>query len=81
MTANASKNAKLRSLATLKNTQALLFRAASLSQEVSAVCPPAEASDPPPEASKMEVSLALTSKFDIFNEGDDKPDARALLLR
>lgn len=29
----------------------------------------------------MEVSLTLTNKFDIFNESDDKPDARGLLLR
>ncbi|MBN3294999.1 IQGA3 protein, partial [Amia calva] len=30
--------------------------------------------------SKMEVSLTLTSKFDIFGSADDKPDARGLLL-
>uniref|UniRef100_A0A3Q4B9D8 Uncharacterized protein n=1 Tax=Mola mola TaxID=94237 RepID=A0A3Q4B9D8_MOLML len=36
--------------------------------------------DPGPEATKMEVSLTLTNKFDIFNECNDKPDARALLL-
>ncbi|XP_034534751.1 ras GTPase-activating-like protein IQGAP3 [Notolabrus celidotus] len=29
---------------------------------------------------KMEVSLTLTNKFDLFNEADDKQDARALLL-
>uniref|UniRef100_A0A4W6DI86 IQ motif containing GTPase activating protein 3 n=1 Tax=Lates calcarifer TaxID=8187 RepID=A0A4W6DI86_LATCA len=29
---------------------------------------------------KMEVSLTLTNKFDIFNDSDDKPDARGLLL-
>ncbi|KAM8869411.1 ras GTPase-activating-like protein IQGAP3 isoform 2-T2 [Spinachia spinachia] len=29
---------------------------------------------------KMEVSLTLTNKFDIFNESNDKPDARGLLL-
>ncbi|XP_066538517.1 ras GTPase-activating-like protein IQGAP3 isoform X2 [Hoplias malabaricus] len=29
---------------------------------------------------KMEVSLTLTSKFDIFKNSDDKPDARGLLL-
>ncbi|KAM6910752.1 ras GTPase-activating-like protein IQGAP3 [Xenentodon cancila] len=32
------------------------------------------------DSSKMEVSLTLTNKFDIFNEFDDKPDARGLLL-
>ncbi|XP_037640441.1 ras GTPase-activating-like protein IQGAP3 isoform X2 [Sebastes umbrosus] len=32
------------------------------------------------QSSKMEVSLTLTNKFDIFNESDDKPDARGLLL-
>ncbi|XP_029282884.1 ras GTPase-activating-like protein IQGAP3 [Cottoperca gobio] len=37
-----------------------------------------ESSDP--ESSKTEVSLTLTNKFDIFNESDDKPDARGLLL-
>ncbi|XP_028984021.1 ras GTPase-activating-like protein IQGAP3 isoform X1 [Betta splendens] len=36
------------------------------------------APDPELEFSKMEVSLTLTNKFDIFN--DDKPDARGLLL-
>ncbi|XP_026227186.1 ras GTPase-activating-like protein IQGAP3 [Anabas testudineus] len=36
--------------------------------------------DPGSEPSKMEVSLTLTSKFDIFNDSDDKPDARGLLL-
>ncbi|XP_045901398.1 ras GTPase-activating-like protein IQGAP3 isoform X2 [Micropterus dolomieu] len=37
--------------------------------------------DPDPsQSSKMEVSLTLTNKFDIFNESDDKPDARGLLL-
>ncbi|KAL7887531.1 hypothetical protein AOLI_G00052520 [Acnodon oligacanthus] len=29
---------------------------------------------------KMEVSLTLTSKFDIFKSSDDKPDARGILL-
>ncbi|XP_041799392.1 ras GTPase-activating-like protein IQGAP3 [Chelmon rostratus] len=32
------------------------------------------------QSSKVEVSLTLTNKFDIFNESDDKPDARGLLL-
>ncbi|XP_040899613.1 ras GTPase-activating-like protein IQGAP3 [Toxotes jaculatrix] len=32
------------------------------------------------QSSKMEVSLTLTNKFDIFNESDDEPDARGLLL-
>ncbi|XP_076594179.1 ras GTPase-activating-like protein IQGAP3 [Chaetodon auriga] len=32
------------------------------------------------QSSKMEVSLTLTNKFDIFSESDDKPDARGLLL-
>uniref|UniRef100_A0A3B4ULV9 IQ motif containing GTPase activating protein 3 n=1 Tax=Seriola dumerili TaxID=41447 RepID=A0A3B4ULV9_SERDU len=32
------------------------------------------------QSCKMEVSLTLTSKFDIFSETDDKPDARGLLL-
>ncbi|KAI3360710.1 hypothetical protein L3Q82_012851, partial [Scortum barcoo] len=32
------------------------------------------------QTSKMEVSLTLTNKFDIFNESNDKPDARGLLL-
>ncbi|XP_067456357.1 ras GTPase-activating-like protein IQGAP3 isoform X1 [Thunnus thynnus] len=31
-------------------------------------------------SSKMEVSLTLTNKFDIFNDSEDKPDARGLLL-
>uniref|UniRef100_A0A8D3DKF4 IQ motif containing GTPase activating protein 3 n=1 Tax=Scophthalmus maximus TaxID=52904 RepID=A0A8D3DKF4_SCOMX len=31
-------------------------------------------------SSKTEVSLTLTNKFDIFNDSDDKPDARGLLL-
>uniref|UniRef100_A0A7N6C2H4 IQ motif containing GTPase activating protein 3 n=1 Tax=Anabas testudineus TaxID=64144 RepID=A0A7N6C2H4_ANATE len=35
--------------------------------------------DPGSEPSKMEVSLTLTSKFDIFNDSDDKPDARGLM--
>ncbi|XP_068616678.1 ras GTPase-activating-like protein IQGAP3 [Brachionichthys hirsutus] len=35
--------------------------------------------DPGPESSKM-VSLTLTSRFDVFNESDDKPDIGALLL-
>ncbi|KAG7469536.1 hypothetical protein MATL_G00129770 [Megalops atlanticus] len=30
--------------------------------------------------SKMEVSLTLTSKFDIFRNSDDRPDARGILL-
>uniref|UniRef100_A0A8P4G8M4 Ras GTPase-activating-like protein IQGAP3 n=1 Tax=Dicentrarchus labrax TaxID=13489 RepID=A0A8P4G8M4_DICLA len=34
----------------------------------------------PGSESRMEVSLTLTNKFDIFNESDDKPDARGLLL-
>ncbi|XP_051576134.1 ras GTPase-activating-like protein IQGAP3 [Myxocyprinus asiaticus] len=29
---------------------------------------------------KMEVSLTLTSKFDVFKSSDDKPDARGILL-
>uniref|UniRef100_A0A8B9JVL2 IQ motif containing GTPase activating protein 3 n=1 Tax=Astyanax mexicanus TaxID=7994 RepID=A0A8B9JVL2_ASTMX len=29
---------------------------------------------------KMEVSLTLTSKFDVFRSSDDKPDARGILL-
>ncbi|XP_051999765.1 ras GTPase-activating-like protein IQGAP3 [Xyrauchen texanus] len=29
---------------------------------------------------KMEVSLTLTSKFDVFRNSDDKPDARGILL-
>ncbi|XP_069032658.1 ras GTPase-activating-like protein IQGAP3 [Embiotoca jacksoni] len=32
------------------------------------------------QISKTEVSLTLTNKFDIFNDSDDKPDARGLLL-
>ncbi|XP_042339441.1 ras GTPase-activating-like protein IQGAP1, partial [Plectropomus leopardus] len=32
------------------------------------------------QSSKTEVSLTLTNKFDIFNESNDKPDARGLLL-
>ncbi|XP_039973636.1 ras GTPase-activating-like protein IQGAP3 isoform X2 [Xiphias gladius] len=32
------------------------------------------------QSCKMEVSLTLTNKFDIFNDSDDKPDARGLLL-
>ncbi|XP_017295443.1 ras GTPase-activating-like protein IQGAP3 [Kryptolebias marmoratus] len=36
--------------------------------------------DPGSEFSKFEVSLTLSNKFDIFNESDDKPDARGLLL-
>uniref|UniRef100_A0A3Q2U692 IQ motif containing GTPase activating protein 3 n=1 Tax=Fundulus heteroclitus TaxID=8078 RepID=A0A3Q2U692_FUNHE len=36
--------------------------------------------DPGSESSKMEVSLTLTNKFDIFNDSEDKPDARGLLL-
>lgn len=31
--------------------------------------------------SKMEVSLTLTSKFDIFKGSDERPDARGMLLR
>ncbi|KAJ8287966.1 hypothetical protein COCON_G00006250 [Conger conger] len=30
--------------------------------------------------SKLEVSLTLTSKFDIFRNSDDRPDARGILL-
>uniref|UniRef100_A0A8C2I3L9 IQ motif containing GTPase activating protein 3 n=1 Tax=Cyprinus carpio TaxID=7962 RepID=A0A8C2I3L9_CYPCA len=30
--------------------------------------------------SKMEVSLTLTSKFDVFKSSDEKPDARGILL-
>uniref|UniRef100_A0A4W4G6A0 IQ motif containing GTPase activating protein 3 n=1 Tax=Electrophorus electricus TaxID=8005 RepID=A0A4W4G6A0_ELEEL len=30
--------------------------------------------------SKMEVSLTLTSKFDVFKSSDNKPDARGILL-
>ncbi|KAJ8354659.1 hypothetical protein SKAU_G00222260 [Synaphobranchus kaupii] len=30
--------------------------------------------------SKLEVSLTLTSKFDIFRSSDDRPDARGILL-
>lgn len=33
------------------------------------------------QSSKTEVSLTLTSKFDIFKDSDDQPDARGLLLR
>lgn len=29
----------------------------------------------------MEVSLTLTNKFDIFDDANDKPDTRGLLLR
>lgn len=39
------------------------------------------AADPGAESSKTEVSLTLTNKFDIFNDSEDKPDARGLLLR
>ncbi|XP_072249511.1 ras GTPase-activating-like protein IQGAP3 [Leuresthes tenuis] len=38
------------------------------------------AADPGSEFSKVEVSLTLTNKFDIFSDSDDKPDARGLLL-
>ncbi|XP_035770175.1 ras GTPase-activating-like protein IQGAP3 [Neolamprologus brichardi] len=40
------------------------------------------AADPGSDAqsSKMEVSLTLTNKFDIFDDANDKPDARGLLL-
>ncbi|KAM7382787.1 hypothetical protein PAMP_002497 [Pampus punctatissimus] len=43
------------------------------------------AADPGSESSlthsnKIEVSLTLTNKFDIFNDSEDKPDARGLLL-
>lgn len=31
--------------------------------------------------SKLEVSLTLTSKFDIFKSTDDRPDAKGILLR
>ncbi|XP_071324894.1 ras GTPase-activating-like protein IQGAP3 isoform X2 [Trachinotus anak] len=34
----------------------------------------------PSQSCKMEVSLTLTSKFDIFGDSEDKPDARGLLL-
>uniref|UniRef100_UPI0037E922AB ras GTPase-activating-like protein IQGAP3 n=1 Tax=Semicossyphus pulcher TaxID=241346 RepID=UPI0037E922AB len=34
----------------------------------------------PGSENKMEVSLTLTNKFDIFSESGDKPDARGLLL-
>uniref|UniRef100_A0A9J7WYD8 IQ motif containing GTPase activating protein 3 n=1 Tax=Cyprinus carpio carpio TaxID=630221 RepID=A0A9J7WYD8_CYPCA len=39
-------------------------------------------SDPNAEQtlSKMEVSLTLTSKFDVFKSSDEKPDARGILL-
>uniref|UniRef100_A0A673CHR1 IQ motif containing GTPase activating protein 3 n=1 Tax=Sphaeramia orbicularis TaxID=375764 RepID=A0A673CHR1_9TELE len=36
--------------------------------------------DLPESISKMEVSLTLTNKFDIFNDSEDKPDAKGLLL-
>ncbi|KAM4736638.1 ras GTPase-activating-like protein IQGAP3 isoform 2-T2 [Anableps anableps] len=36
--------------------------------------------DPASESSKMEVSLTLTNKFDVFSDSADKPDARGLLL-
>ncbi|CAJ1061313.1 ras GTPase-activating-like protein IQGAP3 [Xyrichtys novacula] len=39
-----------------------------------------ELSADPGSESKTEVSLMLTNKFDVFNESDDKQDARALLL-
>ncbi|TNN22850.1 Ras GTPase-activating-like protein IQGAP1 [Liparis tanakae] len=35
----------------------------------------------PESSSKVEVSLTLTNKFDIFNEANDEPDAKGLLLR
>ncbi|XP_041843644.1 ras GTPase-activating-like protein IQGAP3 isoform X2 [Melanotaenia boesemani] len=38
------------------------------------------AGDPGSESSKMEVSLTLTNRFDIFSESDGKPDTRGLLL-
>lgn len=43
---------------------------------------PHNPSDPNAEQtlSKMEVSLTLTSKFDVFKSSDDKPDARGILL-
>lgn len=41
--------------------------------------PSGESADP--ESSKMEVSLTLTNRFDIFSESQDQPDARGLLLR
>lgn len=47
-------------------------------------CPSGEsAADPGSDAqsSKMEVSLTLTNKFDIFDDANDKPDTRGLLLR
>uniref|UniRef100_A0A672FMI2 IQ motif containing GTPase activating protein 3 n=1 Tax=Salarias fasciatus TaxID=181472 RepID=A0A672FMI2_SALFA len=36
--------------------------------------------DPGSESSRMEVSLTLTNKFDIFSDTDNKPDTRGLLL-
>uniref|UniRef100_A0A667YS54 IQ motif containing GTPase activating protein 3 n=1 Tax=Myripristis murdjan TaxID=586833 RepID=A0A667YS54_9TELE len=38
------------------------------------------AADPGSEASKTEVSLTLTSKFDMFRDSDEQQDARGLLL-
>ncbi|KAM3614911.1 uncharacterized protein V6R79_020748 [Siganus canaliculatus] len=38
------------------------------------------APDPGPESGRVEVSLALTNKFDVFSEASDQPDARGLLL-
>ncbi|XP_035529126.1 ras GTPase-activating-like protein IQGAP1 [Morone saxatilis] len=43
-------------------------------------CSGESSSADPGSESRMEVSLTLTNKFDIFNESDDKPDARGLLL-
>uniref|UniRef100_A0A087XUA0 IQ motif containing GTPase activating protein 3 n=1 Tax=Poecilia formosa TaxID=48698 RepID=A0A087XUA0_POEFO len=36
--------------------------------------------DPGSEFSKMEVSLTLTNKFDVFDDSSDRPDVRGLLL-
>nr|XP_046254212.1 ras GTPase-activating-like protein IQGAP3 isoform X2 [Scatophagus argus]XP_046254213.1 ras GTPase-activating-like protein IQGAP3 isoform X2 [Scatophagus argus]XP_046254214.1 ras GTPase-activating-like protein IQGAP3 isoform X2 [Scatophagus argus] len=53
-------------------------------QELAGTTPAAagesSSADPGSESSKMEVSLTLTNKFDIFNESDGKLDARGLLL-
>lgn len=94
MMANASKNAKVMSLKMVKSTHPTSYAnkqtaqnrswSASSEFEPGSLCclTSAESSaDPGPEATKMEVSLTLTNKFDIFNECNDKPDARALLLR
>ncbi|XP_037308790.2 ras GTPase-activating-like protein IQGAP3 isoform X2 [Pungitius pungitius] len=51
-------------------------------QDLIGESPPADpgSESGPSQSSKMEVSLTLTNKFDIFNESNDKPDARGLLL-